>query len=243
MGATQFALLSALGLPEDDRLLDIGCGSLRGGRLFITYLAEGGYTGIEPNCGLSRKVSSSSSALTSSRSSGLFFLTRASKRQAGAVHLYRRPIDRVTYRSSADSGPVRRCGRRAGTDRYRRDHFRPWPARLDRGGRKLPGVVRYRRQTIERWLAEAALEGVSLRSYHPRQTWWAIVHKGVEPPPRSLRFHARRAMLPFRRSWRVPALNRNAKRLCQIAPPRLRRTKLGRRIAIRLGGIGRYNIE
>jgi SAM-dependent methyltransferase len=35
-------------LREENTLLDIGCGSLRGGRLFITYLKPGKYFGIEP---------------------------------------------------------------------------------------------------------------------------------------------------------------------------------------------------
>jgi SAM-dependent methyltransferase len=46
--AGQFSLLTALGLREENTLLDIGCGSLRGGRLFITYLKPGKYFGIEP---------------------------------------------------------------------------------------------------------------------------------------------------------------------------------------------------
>ncbi len=46
--AMQFNLLTTLGLREHHRLLDIGCGSLRGGRLFISYLAPGHYAGIEP---------------------------------------------------------------------------------------------------------------------------------------------------------------------------------------------------
>lgn len=49
IGAAQFALLYALGLREHHRLLDIGCGSLRAGRMLITYLRPGGYTGVDPN--------------------------------------------------------------------------------------------------------------------------------------------------------------------------------------------------
>jgi SAM-dependent methyltransferase len=49
MAGLQFSLLFALGLREHHRLLDIGCGSLRAGRLFIPYLAPGNYYGIEPN--------------------------------------------------------------------------------------------------------------------------------------------------------------------------------------------------
>ena len=49
MAASQFNLMTILGLRESHTLLDIGCGSLRGGRLFIPYLATGHYFGLEPN--------------------------------------------------------------------------------------------------------------------------------------------------------------------------------------------------
>jgi SAM-dependent methyltransferase len=48
VGAMQFNLLTALGLREYHKFLDIGCGSLRAGRLFIPYLNRGCYCGIEP---------------------------------------------------------------------------------------------------------------------------------------------------------------------------------------------------
>lgn len=47
-GALQFNLLTTLGLRDHHYLLDIGCGSLCGGRLFIPYLQPGRYFGIEP---------------------------------------------------------------------------------------------------------------------------------------------------------------------------------------------------
>lgn len=49
MGATQFRLLTALGLRANHKLLDFGCGSLRSGKLFIPYLNKGNYYGQEPN--------------------------------------------------------------------------------------------------------------------------------------------------------------------------------------------------
>jgi SAM-dependent methyltransferase len=49
MGATQFSLLFANGLRERHRVLDVGCGSLRLGRLLIPFLRKGGYYGIDPN--------------------------------------------------------------------------------------------------------------------------------------------------------------------------------------------------
>lgn len=49
LGALQFNLLTFLGLREHHYLLDVGCGSLRAGRLFISYLLPNHYSGIEPN--------------------------------------------------------------------------------------------------------------------------------------------------------------------------------------------------
>ncbi len=49
MGATQFRLLTSLGLQEEHRLLDVGCGSLRAGRYFIQYLMPDRYVGVDPN--------------------------------------------------------------------------------------------------------------------------------------------------------------------------------------------------
>lgn len=48
VAAMQFNLLTFLGLREHHFLLDIGCGSLRGGRILIPYLLSGRYFGLEP---------------------------------------------------------------------------------------------------------------------------------------------------------------------------------------------------
>jgi hypothetical protein len=48
VGAMQFNLLTLLGLRDHHTLLDVGCGSLRAGRLFIPYLLPEKYYGIEP---------------------------------------------------------------------------------------------------------------------------------------------------------------------------------------------------
>jgi SAM-dependent methyltransferase len=49
LGKLQFDFLVAEGLTPEHYLLDIGCGSLRGGLHFIDYLAPGHYAGIEQN--------------------------------------------------------------------------------------------------------------------------------------------------------------------------------------------------
>lgn len=52
VGAMQFRLLTALGLREHHSVLDLGCGSLRAGRLLIPYLGVGRYFGLDPNAWL-----------------------------------------------------------------------------------------------------------------------------------------------------------------------------------------------
>ncbi len=49
VAAMGFNLMTCLGLRQHHHLLDIGCGSLRIGRLLIPYLDPGHYAGIEPN--------------------------------------------------------------------------------------------------------------------------------------------------------------------------------------------------
>jgi SAM-dependent methyltransferase len=49
IAAMTFNLLTTLGLRQHHSLLDIGCGSLRIGRLLIPYLNRGKYFGVVPN--------------------------------------------------------------------------------------------------------------------------------------------------------------------------------------------------
>jgi len=49
VSAMTFSLLVACGLRQGHRVLDIGCGSLRLGRLLLPYLNPGNYFGLEPN--------------------------------------------------------------------------------------------------------------------------------------------------------------------------------------------------
>ena len=48
IGATQFSVLLWAGLRERNNLLDVGCGSLRGGRFCMMYLNPDKYFGVEP---------------------------------------------------------------------------------------------------------------------------------------------------------------------------------------------------
>jgi hypothetical protein len=244
MGAMQFSLLCAFGLRENHRLLDIGCGSLRGGRLFIAYLAPGGYTGIEPNRwlvdeGVEKQLGHDLVALK--------MPTFLYNDRFDASGLERFPFV-VAQSIASHTGPAMTRALLAGVGEALAPsgvaaitfiHGRPDSTEE---GWKHPGAVRYRRRTIKRWLAEAGLSGVPLRWYHPRQTWWVIVHHGTPLPPVRLRLQAQGAMSSFERSWKMRMAYRAAIRLYRSAPIRLRRSKIGRRLAARLG-IGRFGIE
>jgi SAM-dependent methyltransferase len=52
LAMNQFALLTDLGLREQHRVLDLGCGSLRLGRLLIPFLRTGRYFAAEPDLSL-----------------------------------------------------------------------------------------------------------------------------------------------------------------------------------------------
>lgn len=52
MGEKQFSYLVAQGLRPEHDLLDIGCGSLRGGIRFVAYLESGRYHGLDVNASL-----------------------------------------------------------------------------------------------------------------------------------------------------------------------------------------------
>lgn len=52
IGALQFEFLVAQGLLPGHRLLDVGCGALRGGVHFVRYLDEGNYHGLDLNASL-----------------------------------------------------------------------------------------------------------------------------------------------------------------------------------------------
>lgn len=56
LGALQFTLLTAAGLRSHHRLCDIGCGSLRAGKLLIPYLEAERYYGIDPERWLVEEV-------------------------------------------------------------------------------------------------------------------------------------------------------------------------------------------
>jgi SAM-dependent methyltransferase len=187
MGATQFALLYALGIRQHHRLLDIGCGSLRAGRLFITYLEPGNYTGVEPNTWLideaiehqvGRDLIRIKAPMFSTTDSfdfsglGTFDIvvaqSIASHAGPGLV-----PTMLASIRSALEPrGIAAVTFIHADPDDHEVVHVEPgdgeWPAWL------YPGCFSYRREVVESFIATAGLTGFAIAWHHPRQTWWLL---------------------------------------------------------------------
>lgn len=188
MGATQFRLLCSLGLRERHRLLDLGCGSLRAGRLLIPYLARGHYHGLEPNRWLvedaiEREIGQDLVRLKQPKflhheSFGCReFGTRFDFVLAQSIlsHCGRDLAPRVLA-EIADG--LDECGIAVST-------FVVAAAGQDedeRGGWIYPGVVAHTAATIERWIASAGLLGRAIPWWHPRQTWYVLAKRADRIP-------------------------------------------------------------
>jgi SAM-dependent methyltransferase len=197
MGAAQFSLLYALGIRATDRLLDIGCGSLRAGRLFIAYLDPGGYTGIEPNKWLvdeavGQQIGHDALAIKTPvfvhndqfdvTGLGAFEFVLANSIASHTGPAMMTALLRSIRQALAPNGiaAVTFC-HSLGKDNTAEGWFYP---KSVSGG---PGTVSYRRQTIGRNVRAAGLKGEPIPWFHPRQTWWLLVPEESELPPRAFR--------------------------------------------------------
>lgn len=183
MGATQFRLLTTLGLREHHTLLDFGCGSLRAGRLFIPYLAPGHYHGVDPNKWLIED------AIAQEVGADMISLKRPVFRHDGdfnAAHFGVRFDFIVAQSIFSHAGPDIVADSLRGFKQSLADGglilatFIP-PEILGIGeqtekGWVYPDCVAYRDFTILAMIEAAGLTGRRLPWYHPRQTWYAIAH-------------------------------------------------------------------
>jgi SAM-dependent methyltransferase len=184
----QFSLLFSLGLRERHRLLDIGCGSLRSGRLFIPYLGKGNYYGIEPDQSLVESgiaLELGQGAVELKQPNFLFnedfafseFGTKFDFMMAQSIlsHTHvdlARKLFASARETMADDGIL------AGTFFRQRPlrgtHMHRARGKSGTGWVGLVGVG-YRWKEFEQLGREADLAMVRLRFPHPRQTWFVAV--------------------------------------------------------------------
>lgn len=189
MGATQFRLLTALGLRESHSLLDFGCGSLRSGKLFIPYLLPGRYFGLDPNAWL---------------------IQESIDRELGRDIIR---LKQPTFRHDDDFRPTKfgttfdfivaqSIFSHTGSDLAEqllsefRSCLKPTglalatfvlPHQMDptdgnERGWIYPGCVAFEADTVLNFIAKAGLVGKQLSWFHPRQTWFAMAHSADNLP-------------------------------------------------------------
>lgn len=190
MGATQFRLLTALGLREHHKMLDLGCGSLRAGRFLMMYLAPGHYCGIDPNPWLiedaiTRELGAELAALRAPR------FDHGSDFNAG---VFGESFDFIVAQSIfSHTGPelvhqaLRNCAaalKPGGLMLATFIHSDAAPEMpVEAPGWTYPGCTTFASDRVEELVEQAGLSARALPWYHPRQTWYALAHDSADLPP------------------------------------------------------------
>jgi cyclopropane fatty-acyl-phospholipid synthase-like methyltransferase len=195
ISATQFALLFALGLRDNHRVLDFGCGSLRLGRLLIPFLQRDRYFGIDPNKwlideALDREVGRDIVGIKAPAFaynddfSTEVFQARFDYIMAQSILTHSGPdlvhdFLRSAARTLSDSGLLLFSYIKSAEDDP------PMPA----AGWHYPECVSYSQEWMLGKLRDAGLHGRPLPWFHPGASWIAAAHKPRElPKPEHLRF-------------------------------------------------------
>jgi SAM-dependent methyltransferase len=183
VSAMAFSLLTACGLRQSHKLLDIGCGSLRLGRLLIPYLNPGNYYGLEPNKWLvdeGRRYEVGDSLVEVRQPTFIYSTTLADCDYEGTFDFA------VAQSIFSHTGP---------------DLLRQWMQEMaltlsERGvlfatiiegdkdcggsGWIYPECVEFRPATVAAMAAEEGLEFRQLKWYHPRQSWCVMFKPGFD---------------------------------------------------------------
>ena len=202
MGAMQFGLLITLGLRDHHRVLDFGCGSLRAGRLLISYLNRGNYCGLEPNSWLiedaiERQVGRDQVAIKWPQfhahddfradrcgSDFDFILAQSVFSHAGA-DIVERALEGVR-RALAPTGLALATFIHPGQGGVMESGGSGW---------LYPDCVAHAPAAIAAMTARAGLFGRALPWFHPRQTWYALARHADRVPRPEHDIHLRGAVL------------------------------------------------
>ena len=183
VAAMCFNLLTVLGMRDIHRVLDVGCGSLRVGRLLIPFLNSGNYVGVEPNKwlvddGVEREIGEDQIGIKRPT-----FSLQTDMRD------FQQPLD---CQFALAQSIFSHCGQ---------DLLRSWLEQLQfhlaqdgalaatfilgdedtvEEGWVYPGCVTYRPQSINTLCTEIGLHIDWLDWYHPRQSWALISAEGFD---------------------------------------------------------------
>jgi SAM-dependent methyltransferase len=183
VSAMTFNLLTSAGLRQHHRLLDIGCGSLRSGRLFIPYLDAGNYIGIEPNAWLVQD------GILNETGEDLIRLKRPVFSHETSLKGFKDPLQ-LDYAVAQSIFSHASLG-------IMRDWLRDCARHLKESGALFatflegdtdyqgeewvyPGCVNFTQATVERLAAEQGFRFTLLDWYHPRQRWALFAKPGYD---------------------------------------------------------------
>ena len=175
IAAMTFSLLTTLGLRQHHSLLDVGCGSLRIGRLLIPYLNRGKYFGIEPAEwlvaeGIKQELGETVVQIKRPR----FFFTDSPETVVRAkVSVDFALAQSIFSHCGLDliRGWLSAVSRSLAEDGVLIATFLPSDEDSQRAGWVYPECVNYRPATLERAAADTNLRFQILDWKHPRQTW------------------------------------------------------------------------
>ncbi|MGF1770779.1 methyltransferase domain-containing protein [Vibrio wakamikoensis] len=192
MGATQFRLLCTLGLRANHKVLDLGCGSLRAGRLLISYLEPSNYHGIEPNKWLIEdavkdqvgqdllKIKKPCFDHNSNFNTAVFdttfdFIIAQSIFSHTGLDLLSQALSNIKH-SLNESGIALVTLIKDDKD-------------FTGEGWVYPGCVAFTPTTIHNVISKTGLSFIELPWFHPRQTWFALSkHQKNLPTPEQLKY-------------------------------------------------------
>jgi SAM-dependent methyltransferase len=183
VSAMTFGLLAACGLRQHHKVLDVGCGSLRLGRLLIPYLNAGRYVGLEPNKwliddGLRYEVGDS---LAEIRRPEFIYDTSLASLPAGTLFDY--AVAQSIFSHTAPDllkrwiGDISSCLSASG---ILLATVIVGASDCSGEGWVYPECVEYRLETIAATAAREGLEFQVLDWFHPRQTWCALYRWGFD---------------------------------------------------------------
>ncbi|MBA3831209.1 MAG: sulfatase-like hydrolase/transferase [Chthoniobacterales bacterium] len=175
VAAMTFNLLTTLGLRQNHSLLDLGCGSLRVGRVLIPYLNRGKYFGLEPNewlvqDGIRNEIGETLLRIKRPR----FLFTDSPLRLQEVSNVFDFAIaqsifshcglDLIAAWLGAIAKKLASTGALVAT-------FFSGDKDSTKAGWTYPGCVTYKPDTLERLASGAGLRFEVLDWRHPRQTW------------------------------------------------------------------------
>lgn len=181
VSAMSFNLLTSCGLRQHHKVLDIGCGSLRIGRLLIPYLNAGNYVGLEPNswlveAGLRYEVGQEIIRLRRP----VFIYDTALETLASGTRFDYIIAQSIFSHTAPDllERWIRDVSRCIGESGVLLATVLEGEEECEGSGWIYPECVQYRLATVAAIASNCQLEFEVLDYYHPRQTWCAMYSAG-----------------------------------------------------------------